>query len=227
MKKNIFRSLATLLLFFPLITSSQVSGISSANGGTYEMVFVPGEKEDKSAAFKKIAPKMYETLAYLPATVEGINETFFLRHNIYRDEMEFSKNGGILYLKKNKERKITFNQSNHQYRLFKLNDKLKYFMVHNSGENILLSRKVIEYQDAKPAKSSYDKDKAADFKRKNDEVFIKFKNNSIVEAPRNKKKFYAMFGDNSSKIKKFIKKNKLNIKKISDLTKIVAYLNTL
>jgi uncharacterized membrane protein len=203
---------------------SQVGGIG---GSDYEIVFIPGEKQDNSDEFKKIANKMYGTIAYLPSKVEGITETLFLRHNIYRDEMEFSKNGEILYLKKDKDRKIIFTESKEVYRLFEKNNRLKYFLVHNNGKNILLTRKIIKYQDSKPAASSYAKDKAADFKRKSDEVYINFKQGGLLEVPRNKKKFYEIFGDNSNKIKSYVKKNKLNIKKVKQLKKVVMFYNTL
>ena len=223
MKKQII-FIAVLAIGFSTISNAQVGGI----GGTeYQMTFVPGEKFDNSAEFKRIAPKMYGTVAYLPAQVEGIKETFFLRHNMYRDEMEFIKNGQTLYLQKNDERQITFNQSNEVYSLFKLDGKLRYFLVHNEGNNVLLSRKVVEYKEAKPAMSSYQKDRPADFKREDDEIYLKFKNGNLTEVPKSKNKFYGIFGENASNIKKYVKKNKLSVKEIKDLKKIVAYSNTI
>jgi len=217
--KNIFLLLSTLLLLFSTNLCSQVGGIG---GSDYEMVFVPGAKEDTSEFFKKIAPKMYASVDYLAAMVGGINEPFFLRYNIYRDEMEFLKNGQTLYLRKNEKRGIIFSKSQENFRLFKLNNKLRYFMVHNIGDNLLLSRKLVEYQEAKLAASSYQKDKPADFKRKEDQIYIRF-NQTLVEVPRRKKKFNAIFGSQSSAIKKYVKSNKLNIKNIEDLKTIVQY----
>lgn len=223
MKKQIIFT-AVLAIGFSISSIAQVGGIG---GSEYQMTFVPGEKFDNTAEFKRIAPKMYGTVAYLPAQVEGIKETFFLRHNMYRDEMEFSKNGQTLYLQKNDERKITFSESNEVYGLFKLEGKLRYFLIHNEGDNVLLSRKVVEYKEAKPAMSSYQKDRPADFKREDDELYLKTTNGNITEIPRSKKKFYALFGENVSKIKKYIKKNKLDIKDVKDLKGIIAYSNTI
>lgn len=221
--KNIFLLLSALLLLFPTNINSQVGGIG---GSDYEMVFVPGAKEDKSDFFKKIAPKMYASVDYLAAMVDDINESFFLRYNIYRDEMEFLKNGKTLYLKKNEKRKIIFSKSQENFRLFKLNNKLRYFTVHNIGDNLLLSRKIVEYQEAKLAASSYQKDKPADFKMKENKKYIRF-NQTLVEVPKRKNKFNTIFGPQSSAIKKYVKNNKLNIKNIEDLKTIVQYYNKL
>ncbi len=215
-----------VLIFLSITTFSQVTGIGSAST-SYEMVFVPGEKVDNSAAFKKIAPKMYLSTAYLDAKLSGINDVFFLRYNMYRDEMEFTKDGKTLYISKQPGRKIVFKDSKEKYIILNYNDKPRYFITHNEGDNILLTRKVVEYIEPKPANSSYQNDRPADFKRKNDENYIRFKDGSIIELPRNKKKFYNLFKDKSSDIKKYIKKEKLDIKEIEDLEKIVRYYNTL
>ena len=169
---------------------------------------------------------MYASVDYLAAMVDDINESFFLRYNIYRDEMEFLKNGKTLYLKKNEKRKIIFSKSQENFRLFKLNNKLRYFTVHNIGDNLLLSRKIVEYQEAKLAASSYQKDKPADFKMKENKIYIRF-NQTLVEVPKRKNKFNTIFGPQSSAIKKYVKNNKLNIKNIEDLKTIVQYYNKL
>jgi hypothetical protein len=221
--KNILTILSVLLILFSKPVNAQVGGIG---GGEYEMVFVPGAKEDKSQLFKKIAPKMYTSIGYFAAEVEGINKSFFLRYNIYRDEMEFLKNGETFYLNKNENIKIIFSISKEEYRLFKLNDKLQYFTVHNNENPLLLTRKIVEYQDAQIAASSYQKDKLADFNRKDDEIYILFEK-TLIEIPRSSKKFRNLFGEQSSFIKQHIKKNRLNIKKIEDLKTIIKYYNTL
>jgi hypothetical protein len=74
---------------------------------------------DDSAKFEIIAPKMYITPNYLAAKVDNMVETIFLKYNIYKDEMEFSKNGQILFLKKQNGRKITFENLNQKYEVFK------------------------------------------------------------------------------------------------------------
>jgi hypothetical protein len=181
---------------------------------------------DDSAEFERIAPKLYLTPNYLAAKVDHMVETIFLKYNIYKDEMEFSKNGQILFLKKQNGRKITFENLNQKYEVFKFEDKLAYFMVHNDGKNQLLSRQIVKFQKEKLAKTSYQVDKPADFKRQKDVFYLKF-DNVIKEISSSKKKFYDVFGDQAKSGKKFVKTKNLNIKNIEGLEKIIQHLNTI
>ena len=227
MKKLLITNLTLLaLLTFSEQIFTQVTGISSA-GTRYEMVFVPGQQEDNSDLYKDIAHKMYLTEAYLPAKVNVFSEVVYLRYNMFKDEMEFMKDSKILFLKKQEKTTVTFNNSNEKYGVFNLDDKLKYFQIQNTGDILLLTRKVVEFHEAKPAQSSYQKDKPADLKREDDIHYIKFEDNSIVEIPSRQKNFLAIFKNNSNAVKKFIKENKINIKDVEDLKKVVKYLNTL
>tara|TARA_R110001606_G_scaffold392298_1_gene561114 strand:+ start:454 stop:1125 length:672 start_codon:yes stop_codon:yes gene_type:complete len=215
------------ILMLPTLIFSQVGGIVTGSGNTYNTIFNPNTEIDKTAEFKNLAPKMYLNANYLAANVDNISETFFLRYNMYRDEMEFTKNNQLLYLKKKNERSVVFQNLNTNYKLFELNNNLKYFIVHNEGNNQLLSRQIVTFQEAKPPKNSYSTGKQADFVRNKDVFYIRFDNKNIIEVPGNKKKFYAIFKENESEIKKYIKSNKLNIKDTEDLKNIVNYSNTL
>lgn len=217
-----------LTLFAIVILTSLTFGqnISTGSGNRYEMSFIPSETIDNSAEFKRIAHKMYASNSYLPAKIDDLTELVPIKYNIYKDEMEFSKNGQILNLVKKYGRTVFFSSQNKKYEVFKFEDKLQYFISHNLGNNRLLIKQIVKFVDAKPAASSYQKDRPANFKRKSDELYLKI-NDNVVEIPRRKKKFYALFDSNSSKIKKFIKFNKLSIKKVNDLKKIIEYSNTI
>ncbi|WP_026776696.1 hypothetical protein [Polaribacter sp. Hel_I_88] len=215
------------ILMLPALAFSQVGGITTGSGTSYNTIFNPNTEIDKSEEFKELAPKMYITTSYLAANVDDIVETFFLRYNMYRDEMEFSKNDQLLYLKKINDRTIVFQNLNTKYKLFELNNDLKYFIVHNEGKNQLLSRQTVTYQEEKPPVNSYVAGKKADFIRNDDIFYIKFDNNSIIEVPSNKRKFYAIFDGKESEIKNYMKSNRLNNKDLEDLKKIVTYFNSL
>lgn len=226
MKKLFLQIIATTFLVLPNITSGQVMGISAPGGSNYEMVFIPGPKIDDTEEFKRIAPKMYLTPVYLASKVDNIVETIFLKYNIYKDEMEFSKDGQILFLKKQNGRKITFQNLNQKYEIFEFENALTHFRVHNDGKNQLLSKQIVKFQKEKLAKSSYEKDKPADFKRQKDVFYIKT-DNVIKEISSNKRKFYDVFGKQAKSIKKFVKANKINLKNVDELEKVVLYLNTI
>ena len=167
------------------------------------------------------------TVSYLPSKVDSFLETVFFRYNIYKDEMEFIQDGEVLLLRKQKGRKILFVNTKETYELFEFEKKLNYFIVRNQGENQLLSEQIIRYRKEKTARNSYETNKAAQFVKSKDVNYIKFNNDGIIEVPKNKNKFYDLFGKNSKSIKRFVKTNKLNIKNIDDLEKIVQHLNTI
>jgi hypothetical protein len=215
------------ILILPTLIFSQIGGITNGDGTSYNSIFNPNTEMDDTEKFKLIASKMYINQNYLAANVDDISETFFMRYNLYGDEMEFTKNDQLLYLKKKKGRSILFQNSNINYKLFELDNKLKYFIVHNEGKNQLLSRQIVTYQEEKPPVNSYVAGKDADFIRDKDIFYIRFDKNDILEVPGNKKKFYAIFKEKESKIKKYIKSKKLDIKDIEDLKKIVDYSNSL
>lgn len=229
MKTNIFTTI--LALFISLGAFGQ--SISTGSGNTYNTLFMtPGtpsfveKNKENLKEFKKISHKMYLSNNYLTSKIDKMEGTVPMKYNIYKDEMEFSKNGQILFLNKQEGRKVFFTDLNKTYTILNYNGKLRYFVVHNDGKNKFLSREIIKYIEAKPAQSSYVSSKPANFKRK-DDVFYLISNNSIVEISTKKKNFYPLFGSNSAKIKKFVKSNKLNIKKTEDLKKIVMYSNTI
>lgn len=222
--KKIIVAIAFLTSSFNLF--SQAFGVVNADGTSSQITFIKRDKENEKEKFKKIAHKMYENDTIYKATkVDAINETVFLRYNIYKDQMEFVNKNRMLFLKKEKGRKIVFQNSNEEYRVFNYDDELTYFQIHNSGENLLMSRKIINYIEAKEVDNSYQTGKPATFRRDRDKLYIKFKDEGIVELPSRKKNFYAVFDDSASEVKKFVKQNKINIKKIEDLKKLIAFIN--
>ena len=217
------------IIFF-LTVSLTISNISNAqissNGGNYD-VFLTQRDKEVSAEFKSIANKMYLTTAYMPAKVDNINETFYLRYNIHKDQMEFTRGGKLFFLKKDIGRIVNFTNLGTQYAIYKYSGKDRFFVVHNEGKHRLLTRLVIKYQESQPAQSSYQQDIPADFKRQKDEHYIAFNNKTIVRVPSKKKSFYKVFGEKASDIKEYMKSNKLSYKKVKDIAKAVEYFNTL
>ena len=220
--------LVLLITVTSFSTYAQISSQGAGRGGgaNYD-VFLTNREAEENEEFKKIAHKMYLTTAYLPAKVDNINETFYLRYNMYRDQMEFTKGEEIVYLKKEVGRKVTFTGLNTQYIVLDMNGKLNYFVLHNDGKNSLLSKLRVKYQEEQPARSTYQQGKSADFKRRKNELYIAFNNVDPIKIPTKKSAFYNVFGSKSSQIKNYMKKNKLSSKKLEDIKKIVKHFNTL
>ena len=48
----------------------------------------------------------------------------------------------------------------------------------------------------------------------------------IVEVPSGKSEFFALFGKDAKNVKAYMQKNKIGIKKLEDLKKVVVFLNS-
>lgn len=224
--KNILKIILIHTFLFSSINYSQVVGISNLSGTNYEMTFIPRDKEDTSKEFQIIAQKMYLNQAYIPSRIDDFKDDINIRYNIYKDEMEFINNDKVLYLKKEIGRKIHFMKLDINYEVFNYNGKLMYFQILNKNGVKLLCKQNIEFQQSKPAETSYQKDRPADFNRKDDTFFIQIKE-EIIELPTNNKKFFKLLDSSDEKLKKFTSEKKLNIKNKEDLIKIIEFYNSI
>jgi hypothetical protein len=100
-----------------------------------------------------------------------------------------------------------------------------YFIVKTEGKCSLLVKKNIRVQDAEPEKL-YQEAKPAKFILTGDSYFIKLDDRSAVKI-RNKKDLLNVLEDKSDAISSYISSNKLDVKEVEDLVKIVSYYNTL
>lgn len=98
-----------------------------------------------------------------------------------------------------------------------------YFLVRTDGKCMLLEKKNIRVQDPEPAKL-YQEAKPAKFIPLADTYFLKMEGSSAVKF-KNKKELLTVLNDKSKEIDNYITSNKLDIKEINDLEKIVAYYN--
>jgi len=218
-------SLILAILFSSTFISNVYSQAIRANG---EMSFIRANNDGSiSPDLKKIDHKKYLTATYEAASVNGGNETAYLRYNIFKDEMEFVKEEQNYYLSKQKGTTVFFKSHNKKYIVFEKKGKLHFFVQESEGSSMLLSKELVKFVEAKEPKTSYDKRTPPVFKRKKDELYLGMNNGEAVKIPKKKKDFYALFGDKSSDIKKYIKQHKLSHKKKKNLKKIVSYYNTL
>lgn len=161
------------------------------------------------------------------AKVDDLKDTFFFRYNIFADEMEFMRDETIYFLSKTENQIINFIDSNRKYTVKNIDGKLEYVEINYSGNNTLYTKQHVAFIEGKVAKTQFETSKEAKFIRKKDTYFISTKDGEIIELPRGKKDFYSLFGEKSNAVKKFMKKEKLNRKKIEDVTKAIKYFDTL
>ena len=149
------------------------------------------------------------------------------RYNIYFQQMQFIFEGDTLAFGAPEQIK-TLNVDNKIFIysdfIDKENEKAdSYFQIIEDGENKLLLRRTINYRfkDRAGSGSPYDT-----FIRQIS--FYMKKGDSHAELlPHGKKAFVKLFDKNRDEISVFIKINKLNIRNIDDMKKIISYYNSL
>lgn len=174
----------------------------------------------------KILQKRYITKAYNPAYIDNFKQDAYLRYNAFEDQMEFVKDGTIYYVKKELGRKVNFTSLNQFYKVYSINGNLSFFRVHTEGKNSLLAKQSVRFVEPKKSTTTYGKDRRANYKRSSDELYLALNNTTLIKLPTKKKEFYTIFGSKASEIKNYMKKKKLNYKKVKDLKKVIAYFNT-
>lgn len=178
-------------------------------------------------AKRKLLEKQYLTKAYNSALIDKFTTTAFLRYNMYNDQMEFVKDEKIYYMKKEEGRKVRFTTLNTTYKVYELYGDLQFMLVKAEGSNgSLLVKQSVRFIKPEKATSQYTKAKEADFKRRKDEYYLSI-GDKVVKIPSKKKSVPGVFGDKSSQIKDYMKKNKIKPGRVEDLKKLVDYFNTL
>lgn len=168
------------------------------------------------------------TLYILPDQQLEVN----IRYDIFADQMHIRQKDQIYALvHPEKVKLIDVDRYKFIYSKYKKSPEDKdpeqgsYFIQKVDGKCMLLVKKNLRVQDAEPAKL-YQEAKPPKFIDTGDTYFLKLGENSAVRF-HDKKEITAILGDKKPEITGFIKSNKLDIRKIDDLAKIVSYYNSL
>lgn len=176
---------------------------------------------------KKTAHIKYLSQGFLKAYDSDSKEISYLRYNIFSDEMEFSRGGKIYALNKKENQIIDFIDLKKKYAIFKLKEKLNYYLLVHSSESSLLIQETVSFDKGKKKVTQFDIAIAPKYVKNKDKIYFAFKNTELKKISKKKKKVYALFGEKRSQLKKYIKKKKLGTKKTTDLIKILKYYNSL
>lgn len=171
---------------------------------------------------------------FIPAKINEIQRSYPIRFDIVENNIEFKNNEGeIKGLSTEKDYKIVLLDGTNRVFITKayLTNEAKlgktfFERVYASEHFDLFKKERIKFQEAKPAKSSYEPEKPARFIRLPDAFYVSFKHDVAEEAheiPRKKKKLKEFFGKAYTSIEKFAKKNNLDFEDPSDLVKIINH----
>lgn len=155
-----------------------------------------------------------------------------IRYDIYANEMHLKNNNEIYaIIHPEKVKLIAVDNILFTYSDFvkssddKFTGSGSYFIVKTEGKCNLLIKKNIRIQDAEPAKL-FQEPKPARFILTNDTYYLKAGDSPAVRI-KSKNDLLEVMSDKKDALTNFISSNKLGIKNIEDLSKIVSYFNGL
>lgn len=219
---NLFYTAAIALT--SVIASAQVQQTPVHSGGN--QVYISKEKSQPATG------SMYANDKHMPAKVTGYDKVVLARYNAYIDNFEISDPvaGTNKVLPLQSDVTITFNATGdvysvQQYKNEKDEVKTGYLSLVSDKPNVKIFKKekVSLQPEVFPA-SSYQTYKPANYKKSDDEFYIKIKDQDAVYFS-GKKDLAKLVPAKSKEILDFIKKNKLDLEKEADLEQVGAYLD--
>lgn len=223
-KENLIYTAALALT--SLIATAQVNQTPvHSSGGQITLM-----KEKSQAA----TGSMFVNEKYMPAKVSNHDKTLLARYNAYGDTFEISEpqTGSFTVLPKQDGVTITFVGTGESYTVEQYKTKKDetingYLNVVSETPNVKIFKRerVFLQPEVFPA-SSYQTYKPANYKKVEDEFYIKIKDQDAVYFS-SKKDLAKLIPAKGKEILDFIKKEKLDIEKETDLQQIGTYINTI
>ncbi|MFY0629347.1 MAG: hypothetical protein JXR05_03135 [Flavobacteriaceae bacterium] len=225
------------LLFLALITlvivpaSSQSFYYPSSDSfpSTRSFAFSKAEKEKaKELLLKSISGSPFIDDNFVAVKINEYDNVLVGRYDAFNDHFEVKmKNSKTLYVKKKIGNKVTLLGSKDTYGVFRdhKNDRSNFYKILKEGKVSLLIKEKITFQGR--FSRAYTTYNMPVFKRSKNKLYISFDGKRAEKIPTNKKQFLQLFPKNSDQLIPFIKKNKLNVRRVNDLEKIIDFYNSL
>jgi hypothetical protein len=151
-----------------------------------------------------------------------------LRYNCYRDVLEFKKDKSVYDLMpKTKIKRVEFGGQVFAYKSYESSQGTDYsfFEILAEGKATLCTRFTVNFYEAEDPKGFADA-KPPRFDEIAKTYYVSV-NNSPGRKITNSKKLIEFLADKQKDMESFISKQKLGVKKVEDLKKIIAYYNSL
>lgn len=244
MKKTILFLASALMVFqgFSQKGFNTVSGGSSgAANSNFDLYLRTIELDEKASSFglgtdefNAIKDEVYADPNFKVGNIfQGdilIKDKVPMRYNAWADEVEIKthaseENYGALV--KDPSIHVTIDGLNY---LFVQNEGANesggYFNILVDGQNYDLYKKTkAVYKEPKKAKTSYEQDTPASFEKLSEYYLVK--DDQFIELPKKKSKLLQALKIDTAKVMDYIKENKLDPDKETDLVKIVTYFDSL
>jgi hypothetical protein len=157
--------------------------------------------------------------------------TALIRYNAYTDTMEASplEDGVDYFLLKKEANFVYLVLKKKTYRAYIHEGTLGYFVIlseEDKGPCTLLKKEKVAFKKAEHPRNSSIPPTPSSFRRLADVLYFKF-DTQLVEIPRQKKKFYTLFGQHAEAIKTYVAEHGLKITDTEDLLLVAGYYNGL
>lgn len=186
------------------------------------------------AQFEAIKNEAYANPNFLQGTIyqgeEAIKTNVLMRYNTYADEIEIKKNATAeSFSALIKAPDIFVKILNNIYVFVPYegsNEKGGYFNVLSDGKTYDLYKKTkSEYRAPEKAKTSYQHDTPATFKK--EITYYLVLDGTFLQMPNSKSKILKMMDSKKGEMKNYIKENDIDLDKEVDLIKTISYFDSL
>lgn len=217
-----------LLLVCPLLgTNAQAVGV--VNEPMDMIVYLVNLN---NTGYADVEGSPYAEEEFRPVTIAGEEKTRFIRLNIADDIVEVQEEGKVMQLRLRENIRMTFQNAPKKELVIRLandgqgNARLGVFEKIQEIDGQTLYLKSRKKYIPKKEKEAFQESAKARFIPIPDAYYISdFQSNTaqLLELPRKKKAFMALFGGHKGAVEKFVKKERLDFKDPDDLVKIFTF----
>lgn len=201
------------------------------NGANTELYFT---RAVMAPTYNEVIGSPYLNKDFVPARVNEIPKTHFIRFNVFDNSIEYKGQDNLIYsMSKSYEYVIELlDESNkvyetHFYKEDKKSINNTFFEKIYDGDNFgLYLKEMIEFTPVKLAKTSFETNRPAKFTKKKGSYYFQNLNTEfkeLLKLPKREKLFLKQFDTHANALKKFIKKEGLNISEENHLIRILEF----
>ena len=183
--------------------------------------FVNNQISAKQKANYSGSPYLFE--GFKTATIFFKDKKFDvnIKLNAYKQQFEILQDGKIRVLGSSSNMRVVLEA--YTFVCIPINDKITPVIKLVDGQTSLFKFFTSTYTPSKPATSSYDKPRLANYSLETRYV-LQFPKGELISFKLNKKNIQRLFSQNAT-VLSYMKKNKLRFRKESELVDLVNYLN--
>lgn len=224
-------SMILTLCIYSTMMYGQANITVRQNGANTELYF---NRAVMAPTYDEVIGSPYLYDEFVPAKVNELEMTYFIRFNVFDNSIEFKGDDGKIYsMTKSTDYSIKLMDGSkkvyetHEFKDGKNEVGNTYFeKIYTDSNFVLYLKERIEYTPVKLAKNSFETNKPAKFKKTKGDYYLqilKSDSSILLELPKREKHLLKLFNEEATAIKGLIKKEGLDIEKEKDLIRILQF----